>query len=424
MSRPIPGPQSRRLAQSLTKYESRGVTYLASDFPVFWDSADDARIVDADGNAYIDLCAAFSVAGVGHSNPAVARAIADQSARLMQAMGDLHPPSIRVELLEKLAQIAPGDLSKSYLCSTGSEAVEAALKTALLYNGRPRIAAFIGAYHGLSLGALEVCGLPFFRQPFEGALRGRAVFFDYPRARDGSSATAHVTSAIDAECQQGNDLGALIVEPIQGRGGMVVPPDGFLPALRELCDRREIVLIFDEVYTGFGRTGTLFAAEHENVVPDIMCVGKAIANGFPISAAIGKPHIMDAWPTSQGEALHTSTFLGNPMGCAAALATIREIERLHLAQRAQELGKRVQSRLESFLVYENVVEVRGRGLFWGIEMRDVQTAQVLVKAALQRALIIFAEGAVISIMPPLTIAEQRLEEGLDILKSLVAEAAA
>ncbi|MBV9277515.1 MAG: aspartate aminotransferase family protein [Candidatus Eremiobacteraeota bacterium] len=422
MSTRLPGPSSQRLAERLWRYESRG-SHVRGSTPIFWDRADDARIIDVDGNEYLDFCAAFSVAALGHSNPLVATSLAVQATRLMHAMGDLHPPAIRVQLLEKLAGIAPGDLSKSYICSTGTEAVEAALKTALLYNGRPRIIAFSGAYHGLSLGALEVCGLSFFRTPFASALSNRAAFVDYPRAGEGPAALDRTVAAIRDEIASGA-VGALIVEPIQGRGGMIVPPDGFLSALRELCDQHRIALIFDEVYTGFARTGTLFAADHEGVVPDLLCVGKALGNGFPISATIGKAHIMDAWPESASEALHTSTFLGNPMGCAAALTTLAEIERRQLTKRAQELGEHVGRRLEALRASAPVVDVRGRGLFWGVEMRSSRLAETIIEGALQRGLMTFSDGPVISIMPPLTITREELDRGLEILSSLVQSQAA
>lgn len=417
----IPGPRTRALIPALAAFESRGVTYLAPDFPVFWESAQDARVIDVDGNAYIDFTAAFGVAGAGHSNPAVTRAIADQATRLMHGMGDVHPTAVRVRLLEKLAQIAPGDLSKSYLCSTGSEAIETALKTALLSSGKSGIVAFVGAYHGLSIGALEVCGLERFRAPFASATAHRAVFFDYPRAAD-EGAAARTLTAIDDRVRRQNNIGALIVEPILARGGVVVPPAGFLRALRELCDEHQIVLIFDEIYTGFGRTGTMFAAQHEGMVPDIMCLGKAIANGFPISAAIAKPDIMDAWAPSDGEALHTSTYLGHPVGCAAALATIAEIERLDLPQRARRLGTKVERRLNALRRYDGVVDVRGRGLMWGLELRDAQTAGAVVKGALGKGLIVLQAGEfgnVISITPPLVIADEDVDGGIAILASLL-----
>ena len=414
----IPGPRSHQLGESLRKWESRGVTYLASDFPIFWQSAQGSRVVDADGNTYIDFTAAFGAASVGHSNAVVVSAIQEQAAALMHAMGDVHPPAIRVRLLEKLAQIAPGDLSKTYLCSTGSEAIEAALKTALLCNGKPGVIAFNGCYHGLSLGALEVCGLPRFRQPFADALKGRTLFVDYPR-RERSESLARAMAALSHALARRKDIGALVVEPILGRGGVIVPPDGFLRELRHFCDEHRIVLIFDEILTGFGRTGTFFASQHESVVPDVLCLGKAIANGFPISAAVGKPQIMDAWPPSQGEALHTSTYLGNPMGCAAALATIGQIEHLDLPRAVQGMGATLETRLQALRQHRQVIDVRGRGLLWGIEFESAGSAESLVRRALSRGLILSQQGTVVSITPPLTIETDLLESGLNIVFSLL-----
>jgi len=409
---------SRTLSAALERYQSPGVTPVGDEDAIFLASAHEARVVDVDGTSYLDFCAGFGVAGTGHSNHAVVRAIGNQAAVLMHAMGDLHPAEIQAPLLEKLAAIAPGALSKSYLCSTGSEAVEAALKTALLYNGRPGIIAFNGAYHGLSLGALGVCGLPFFRKPFASALTQRSVFVDYPRQRQGAAAIERAITAIEDAVRKRADIGAVIVEPIQGRAGIVLPPDGFLSALRAFCDRQQLVLIADEVYTGFGRTGKWFAVEHEDIVPDLLCVGKALANGFPMAATIGTPKVMDAWPAPEREALHTSTFMGNPMGCAAALATIEEIERLNLPARATTLSNIVAERLEPFRRHEQVTDIRGRGLFWGIEMRTDSIADSIVRAAVRQGLMIFAEGAVVAIMPPLTITESELAEGLNVIGSL------
>ncbi|HEY6236919.1 MAG TPA: aspartate aminotransferase family protein, partial [Candidatus Elarobacter sp.] len=317
----VPGPRSRALASELAAYEAPGVTYLADDYPVFWESASGALVTDVDGNRYLDLTSAFGVAATGHTNPHVATAVADQAQRLMHGMGDVHPTELRTRLLARLAKLSPGDLRKTYLATSGAEAVEFALKTALLATGKPRVLAYHGAYHGLSLGALEVAGIDKFRAPFAPLVPGRATFLPYP----GAGAT--VDGAIGAaRTALGHDpaIGAVIVEPIQGRGGVIVPPRGFLGALRALCDERGLLLILDEIYTGFGRTGAMFACEHEAVVPDLLCVGKALGGGVPLSATIGTPRAMDAWPVSAGEALHTSTFLGNPLACAAALANLDE----------------------------------------------------------------------------------------------------
>ncbi|MDQ6931332.1 MAG: aspartate aminotransferase family protein, partial [Candidatus Eremiobacteraeota bacterium] len=417
----VPGARTAELIPGLREFESAGITALGADFPVFWESAQGSNIYDVDGNCYIDLTAAFGVANTGHANAYVASAIADQAVRLMHSMGDVHPTEVRVGLLNKLAQITPGQLSKTYLATTGAEAVEAALKTTMLYTKKPAVAAFKGAYHGLSFGALEVCGIEKFRAPFLGALHNKTLFFGYP------ARTSSVTDTIDAMRKallSRSDVGGIIIEPIQGRAGTLIPPKGFLTALRGLCDELHLVLIFDEIYTGFGRTGTMFAAEFDAVVPDIMCIGKAMAGGFPISACVATPQVMDAWEPSKGEALHTSTYLGNPMGCAAALANIGEIERLALPARARHLGQGLAARLEAISKHEAVMDVRGRGLMWAIELKDATVADTIVKRGLQKGLILLQAGIagnVISITPPLTITEKQLYHAIDLLDGLLKE---
>jgi 4-aminobutyrate aminotransferase-like enzyme len=223
-----------------------------------------------------------------------------------------------------------------------------------------------------------------------------------------------------------DDIAALVVEPIQGRAGVILPPPGYLRELRAVCDERQIVMIVDEIYTGFGRTGTWFAVEREGVVPDILCIGKAMGSGFPISAAAGTSQVMDAWPISGGEALHTSTYLGHPLGCAAAVATIDEIERLQLAQRARRLGDELGDRLSALRSLEGVVEVRGRGLLWGVAFRDAAFASEVVKRALRAGAIFLQSGIagdVVAISPPLVIGEEQLARALEILKVAIEETA-
>jgi 4-aminobutyrate aminotransferase-like enzyme len=408
----------------LRSYESRNVTFVDKEFPIFWESASGANVVDVDGNRYIDLTGAFAVANTGHSNPYVAAAIHDQAVRLMHGMGDVHPTEVKVRLLETLGKIAPGELSKTFLASTGAEAVEAALKTAMLATGKSAFAAYRGAYHGLSLGTLAVAGIEKFRQPFKDFAAQRTLFLEYPRANPLAPDEGAAAALDDAErtLSTRNDLAALIVEPVQGRGGCIVPPQGYLRGLRDLCDSLGILLIFDEIFTGFGRTGTLFACEHEGVVPDIMCIGKAMANGFPISATIARPAIMDVWPESPGEALHTSTYLGNPMACAAALANIGEIERMRLAQRARELGAALGLRLNALRAEGNAIDVRGRGLMWGIEFADAKTAEGIVKNALKAGVILLQagpQGNVISITPPLVISQRQLARAIDVITACI-----
>jgi 4-aminobutyrate aminotransferase-like enzyme len=417
----VPGAHSTELLSTLRRYESQNVTACFDDFPVVWESALGALVTDVDGNRYIDLTAAFGVANAGHANPYVVSAVADQASRIMHGMGDVHPTQARIELLERLASIVPQGLSKAILATTGSEAVEAALKTAMLVTGRSRFAAYRGAYHGLSFGALAICGIEKFREPFVRALAENPVLLEYPRNAAGIGVERLVASARDALAQNG-DVAALMIEPIQGRGGCIVPPPGYLAAIAGACKELGIVLVVDEIYTGFGRTGAWFAVEHDRIVPDILCIGKAMGSGFPISAAIGRAEIMDAWPLSKGEALHTSTYLGNPMACAAALATISEHERLGLAARSRQLGLGLGSRLDALRAHRNVVDVRGRGMLWGVHVKDAPTADAIVKRALASGVIVVQsgpEGDVLAISPPLTIGERQLYRAVEILEAAI-----
>jgi 4-aminobutyrate aminotransferase-like enzyme len=420
---PVPGPRTAELLPVLRERESRNVTFLSDTFPIFWESGSGATITDVDGNRYIDLTAAFGVANVGHANPHVASAISDQASRMLHAMGDVHPTEVKVKLLERLPQVLPPGLDKTFLATTGSEAVEAALKTAMLATGKHAFAAYRNAYHGLSLGALSVTGIEKFRAPFAGAVADTTLWLDYPRAGSDAKNSAGVALATAREeLIKRKDLAALIIEPMQGRAGIIVPPLNYLSGLRRLCDELGILLIFDEIFTGFGRTGFWFSAIHDNVTPDIICIGKAMGSGFPISAAVARADIMDAWPQTTGEALHTSTYLGNPMGCAAALATINELTRVKLPARARQVGLGLGSRLAAMRKHESVRDVRGRGLMWGIELTDGATAQRVVTQSLARGVILLqagAEGNVLSITPPLTIGERQLYRAMDILEGLL-----
>jgi 4-aminobutyrate aminotransferase-like enzyme len=417
----IPGPRSRALRARLAARESRNVTYLADDFPVFWESASRATVTDVDGNRYIDLTAAFGVAAVGHANPAVAAAIAEQAQRMMHGMGDVHPTEVRVQLLERLLQVAPRGLERAFLATTGSEAVEAAMKTAILATGKSAFAAFGGAYHGLSLGALALCGIEKFRQPFAAALPLRPLLLGFPHA---AMPLDDALDAARATLKAHDDLAALFVEPIQARGGCIVPPHGYLRGLRAVCDELGVLLVFDEIYTGFGRTGEWFACAHEGVTPDLLCLGKAMGGGFPISALVGTSAVMDAWPASSGEALHTSTYLGNPMACAAALATIDQLERLGLPARAKRLGTELAPRLEAIAQTRGVAAVRGRGLMWGIELHDGAHADRTVRAALARGVIVLqagTRGEVLSVTPPLVIGESELDRAFSALRDAISQ---
>jgi 4-aminobutyrate aminotransferase-like enzyme len=408
----IPGPESRALAVRLAKVESRNVTAL-DPVPIFWERASFANLWDVDGNRFVDLTAAFGVANVGHAHPEVVAAISSQAESLLHGMGDVHPPRVKVELLERLSTLYPrGNAKKapnvrSVLSSSGSDAVETAIKTALLATGRPGILAFEGAYHGLSLGALDCTWRSDFREPFRARLPHETRFVPY-------GDLDHLTRfARDS----GEEIGAVLVEPVQGRGGERVPPPGFMRGLRALCDEHGWLLIADEIYTGFGRTGAVFACDHEAVVPDLLCVGKGLASGMPISACMGLEEVFDAWPRSEGEALHTQTFLGHPASCAAALASLAVAERWQLAERSRRLGREAFERLRASLAdVATVREVRGQGLMIGIECSSPEVSLTATTELLERGYVLLPSGEggrVLSLTPPLTIGEEALFEACD-----------
>jgi len=299
------------------------------------------------------------------------------------------------------------------LSSSGSDAVETAIKTALLATGRAGILAFEGAYHGLSLGALDCTWREDFRAPFQARLPHKTRFARYGDLAD--------VSRIARE--HGDEIGALLVEPVQGRGGERVPPQGFLTGLRRLCDEHGWLLIADEIYTGFGRTGATFACDHEGVIPDLLCVGKGLASGMPISACLGRREVFDAWPISQGEALHTQTFLGHPVSCAAALASLEVSESLDLASRSRELGAKALDRLSRTLSGCSAIrDVRGRGLMIGIECESADVSLAVTQQLLEAGYVLLPSGEggrVISLTPPLVIGEKTFLEACDVLAEVL-----
>ena len=426
----IPGPRSRELAARLRRIESRNVTLVTEEWPVFWERAEGVNVWDADGNRFLDFTAGFGVAGLGHSPLPVREALTAQAGRLLHAMGDVHPAESKVELCERLGELTFGrwgaGRGKVILGNSGSDAIEAALKTAVLHGGKPGVLVFEGAYHGLGYGALEASALEFFRAPFAAQLGRFAVSVPYPYcyrcpfghgggfALEGgefpncsSACLGDVGKRIRAEIAR-REIGAILVEPVQGRGGDIVPPRDFLRLLRQICDEEKILLIADEIYTGFNRTGRLFACEHSEVVPDIICLGKALTSGFPLSACVGRADVMDAWPESSGEALHTSTFLGNPLGCAMAVASLREHANPETAAKVRAAGRHLRAALGK-ISSPRIGNLRGVGLLVGIEIvdsdgaPDANTAIRCVTEGLKHGVLLLAggrHGNVISLAPP------------------------
>lgn len=435
---PPPGPASLALAARLRRVECPDSTCLTPEFPVFWAEARGCNVLDADGNRYLDLNAGFGAAAAGHAHPEVVEAISRQAERLLHGMGDVHPHEVKTRLAEELVRRAPGGGEWRVIFGlNGSDAVEAALKTAALATGRPGVIAFDGGYHGLSIGALGASAWPKFREGFEGLAPPPAVRFPFPGLRGGdrdpalaAHAAAEVLRSIEAwldgpEAAR-RPAGAILAEPILGRGGVIVPPPGFLPGLRELCGRRGVLLILDEIYTGFGRTGYWFEAEREAVVPDLLTCGKALGGGAPVSACLGRAEVMAAWGESRGEARHTSTFAGHPLGCAAALAEIEVLEQEGLIARSAEAGARFRRLLADALGDSPwVTDIRGEGMMTGIELTDPDTggpggaaAWRTVVEGLRRGLILLVsgpEGNVISLTPPLTFPDELMETAAELL---------
>jgi acetylornithine/succinyldiaminopimelate/putrescine aminotransferase len=414
---PPPGPRSRALSADLRELEAPGVNTLPTlpeGYPlpasILWEEARGANVRDVDGNIYIDLTAGFGVAAVGHRHPRVVEAVRHQAGKLLHALGDVHAHPHRVELARRLVAIAPVDDAQVFFAISGADAVEIALKTALGATGRPGILAFDPSYHGMTLGALAVTSRPEFRDPFAAHLHEHVHRLPFGAGLD----------AVD-EALEGGDVGAVIVEPIVGREGVLIPPAGWLVGLAEISRRRGVLLIADEIFTGFGRTGRLFAVEHEGVRPDLLCCGKALGGGLPIAAVLARRDLFRCWETS-GEARHTATFIANPLACAAALAAVAVIQESDLPARAARLGEELGRQLAGWPQrFPAVEEVRGRGLLWGIQFRTAADAKTWMLAAWSRGVLLLAggpEGRVAQLVPPLTIREDQLAAALAILESL------
>jgi 4-aminobutyrate aminotransferase-like enzyme len=413
----IPGPKSRVLARELRAHECRNTTYVAADFPIFWERAEGVNVWDADGNRFLDLTSAFGVAGLGHTNAKVRDALVAQSSQLFHAMGDVHPTAVKAELCRELSRVTFGRWNagngKVILGNSGSDAVEAALKTSLLHSGKPGVIAFTGAYHGLGYGALETGGIPFFKEKFRTQLKDFATILPFPS--DPEAGLTELQNQTEETIAM-REIGAILVEPIQGRGGIVVPPPDFLRMLRAVCDTHKILLIADEIYTGFNRTGALFACELSGVAPDVICLGKGMASGFPISACVARADVMDAWPESGGEALHTSTFLGNPLGCAMALESIRQHSDPALSAQVRETGAKFKAALKK-IKSPRAGEVRGAGLMLGLEViassgsPDGAFAAAAMKRGLRDGLIFLCDspaGNVLAFTPPFAISDDEV----------------
>jgi 4-aminobutyrate aminotransferase/(S)-3-amino-2-methylpropionate transaminase len=430
----IPGPASRELLARRERAVARGVSHV---LPVFVTAAGGGVLVDADGNSLIDFGSGIAVTSVGNSAPEVARRVAEQAAQFTHTCFMVTPYEGYVAVCEQLARHTPGGHDKrSALFNSGAEAVENAVKIARHATGRPAIVAFDHAYHGRTnlTMALTAKNMPYKDKfgPFAGEVYRMPMAYPlrWPTGpgRCADEAFETVTRLIHAQVGEDN-VAAVLIEPIQGEGGFVVPPDGFLPRLAEYCRLHGIVLIADEIQTGFCRTGDWFACDHEGVVPDLVATAKGIAGGLPLAAVTGRAEIMDSvHPGGLG-----GTYGGNPVACAAALGAMHAMEEHDLAGRARRIGEVMLPRLRKLAEAHPVIaDVRGRGAMLAVELTHpgtlepdpVTTGKVLraCHAAGLMTLTCGTFGNVLRFLPPLVIGEHLLEEGLSILEDAFAAA--
>lgn len=369
---------------------------------VIVDRAQGSTIWDADGRAYLDLLAGMGVANVGHAHPAVVQAIEAQAQRYLHVCvyGEM-VQAPQVQLAQRLAELVPGDLSVVYFTNSGAEAVEGALKTARKLTERPRFMAFEGSFHGDTFGALSVGGNPVYRQPFE-PLLPVVDFLPF----DDERALRRIES----------DVAAVIVEPIQGEGGVRIPSDTFLAALRHRCNETGTLLIADEVLTGFGRTGKLFACSHWEIVPDLIVLAKAIGGGMPLGAFVGRPEVMRTLSEDPPLA-HVTTFGGHPVSCAAGLAALEVVINERLAEHAAALGAQWAAELRRALA-PHLRALRFKGLFLGLEFHTPDATRQFVAHCFDNGLILnwtLHRDTVVRLAPPLVITEAELARATKIM---------
>jgi len=401
------------------------------------DTAEGAWLHTMDGRSVLDFTCGIGVTNLGHRHPAVVRAVHEQIDRLWHVSGTTHHPQL-VAAAEALVNVTPPGLNSVFFCNSGAEAVEGALKLARRATGRTEIIAFLGAFHGRTYGAVTLTASKARYHTGMGPFLPGVHHVRYPycfrMCSHGPSEPCPIAAGEELELLfrtlvPPESVAAIVVEPIQGEGGYVVPPDGFLTRLREICDAHGILLVADEVQTGFGRTGRMFAVDHSAVVPDIMCVAKGMGNGLPIGGIVAKASVMSKWHPGE----HGTTFGGNPVACAAATVVIETLRNERLPERAAALGERVLERARGWQAkHPHLGDVRGRGFMIGLEFMEgkrpaPELTQRILQAALERDLLLLACGVdenVIRMIPPLTISEQELEKGMDVLEASLAVAGA
>jgi 4-aminobutyrate aminotransferase len=427
----LPGPKARELIARDALVVSPS---YPRDYPFVMSHGKGAEIWDVDGNRFLDFVAGIAVCSTGHSHPAVVGAIKEAAERFLHISSDYwHEGQVR--LGERLAELSPikGPVM-SFFCQSGTESVEGALKLARYVTGRGRFLGFLGGFHGRTMGSLSFTSSKYTQQKGFFPTMAGVTHVPYPNnyrplfagADQGQAVLRYIEDELFARNVPAGEVAAVLIEPIQGEGGYLVPPDGFLAGLRQLCDRHGILLIFDEVQSGVGRTGKMFAAEHFGVEPDIMTLAKGLGSGLPIGMVVAKRAIMQKWTRGA----HGNTFGGNPLCCAAALATLDLVEKQYCAN-AAKVGAHFMKRLQVLAgEYPVIGEIRGKGLMIGMELildpvsktPARKLCDALVTRAYHNGLILLACGqSTVRFMPPLMITEADVDEAVEILKHSLAE---
>ena len=411
---PLPGPKAAELIARDAKAMSPSFT---RSYPFVMERGEGCWVTDVDGNRFLDFTAGIAVVSTGHSHPRVVAAVEEQARRFLHMSGTDFYYRSEIELAERLeASILPGTPAKVFFTNSGAEAIEGAMKLARYATGRPSYIAFIGAFHGRTFGALSLTASKASQRRRFAPLLSSVFHAPYPSASRGvttDDTIAHLEELFNTVAPA-ESVAAVFVEPIQGEGGYLVPPDDFLPRLRELTAKNGILLVADEVQSGMGRTGKLLAVEHWDVEPDIVCLAKGIASGLPLGAFIARAEQM-SWPPGS----HGSTFGGNPLACAAGLATLDLLEEGLMANAAR-VGALMQDGLREIAAThpQQVTDVRGIGLMLAMELKTPELASKLVQSAFERGLLLLTAGTrAVRICPPLVLDSDEVATGLEIISA-------
>lgn len=427
----LPGPKSRAMIERDSKVESPS---YPRDYPFVMSHARGAEAWDVDGNRFLDFAAGIAVCSTGHAHPRVVKAVQDAAAKFLHISSDYWHEEMTA-LAERLSAIVPlGEPGMCFFCQSGTESVEGALKLARYVTGRQRIIAFLGSFHGRTMGSLSLTSSKYTQQAGFAPTMPGVTHVPYPNtyrplfagADQGRAVLDYIRMLFDRNLPA-TEVAAIFVEPLQGEGGYLVPPDGFLAGLRQICDQHGILLVFDEVQSGIGRTGKMFCAEHSGVKPDIMTLAKGLGSGMPIGAVVAKRSIMQKWK----KGAHGNTFGGNPVCCAAANATIDLVHEQYAAN-AAKVGAHFMKRLAELRPnYPCIGDLRGRGLMIGLELieKDGSPARALVDRLLHRAyqnglLLLSCGVSTLRFMPPLCVTEAEVDEAMVYLRQSLDEALA